>query len=190
MSKYVEETILSEHVEEIILSEYVEEILNYPNLTKEETEKLILEKNFNNPGARESLIQHNLKIVLGLANEFQGVIDLSIDELINIGAIGLIEAIDKFDGYDDVKFTKSIYLNIRKSFCTYLTKLNNMDGNLYDCYDTLVDHQVPYKDANIYVHQESTEDIILEQGTFDTIENILDEMQSQQKVKKYHKTIH
>ncbi|MDD4718834.1 MAG: hypothetical protein PHY00_03340 [Bacilli bacterium] len=190
MSKYVEETILSEHVEEIILSEYVEEILNYPNLTKEETEKLILEKKFSNPGARESLIKHNLKIVVGLANEFQGVIDLSIDELINIGAIGLIEAIDKFDGYNDIQFTKAIYLNVRKAFCNYLTALNNIDGNLYDCYDKLVEHQVPYKDANIYVKQESIEDIILENETLDTIEQILDGVQSQQKIKKHYNKIH
>ncbi len=146
--------------------------MNYPNLTKEETEKLIFEKKQNNFYARQLLINHNLKIVVGLANEFQGDIDLSIDELINIGSLGLIEAVDTYEGNNNIEFTKFIYLNIRHEFSNYLDYLNNIDKNQYQNYDKLQEKTIPFNNDETFVNQPLVEDIVLENLEVENVKHL------------------
>ncbi len=143
------------------MSKYVREIMSYPNLTKEETEKLIFEKNCGNECARELLIIHNLKIVAGLVNEFQGDIDLSDDELINIGAIGLVEAVNMYEEENNIEFSKYVYIKIRSEFNNYLNGLNKIDGNIYENYDQLNDKTISFNEDKIGYNQNPVEHFVL-----------------------------
>ncbi|MGN1295181.1 MAG: sigma-70 family RNA polymerase sigma factor, partial [Bacilli bacterium] len=52
--------------------------------------------------AREKLIVHNLRLVAHIANKYESK-DENIEDLISIGTIGLIKAIDTFSPEKDVK---------------------------------------------------------------------------------------
>ena len=54
--------------------------------------------------AREELVNGNLKLVLSLLNKFNNRCD-NLDDLFQIGCIGLLKAIDNFDLKYDVKFS-------------------------------------------------------------------------------------
>ncbi len=74
-------------------------------LTTEEMEKLFVKmKQDNDLFARELLIKGNLKLVLSLLKKFQARCD-NMDDLFQIGCIGLMKAIDNFDLSYQVKFS-------------------------------------------------------------------------------------
>ena len=52
--------------------------------------------------AREKLIVHNLRLVAHIANKYEST-DENVEDLISIGTIGLIKAIDTFSPEKDVK---------------------------------------------------------------------------------------
>ena len=65
-------------------------------LSSEEEEKYLkLYKENGDLHAREILIRHNLRLVAHVAKKYQGAEDA--DDLISVGSIGLIKAINTFD---------------------------------------------------------------------------------------------
>ena len=73
-------------------------------LTNEEMEKLFQRVKEGNKEARDILIEGNLKLVLSLLKKFQTRCD-NLDDLFQIGCIGLMKAIDNFDLAYKVKFS-------------------------------------------------------------------------------------
>ncbi len=74
---------------------YVNEFNGFPNpLTREEENKLIEKMNNGDKEARQTLINHNLRLVAHVAKKYQGSIEA--DELLSVGSIGLIKGIDSF----------------------------------------------------------------------------------------------
>ena len=69
-------------------------------------EQLDLFKRYQNGNmeAKEELINGNLKLVLSILKSFVGRCD-NMDDLFQVGCIGLIKAIDNFDLSHDVKFS-------------------------------------------------------------------------------------
>lgn len=63
-------------------------------LSKEEEQELVQKHWQGDKEAREKLITHNLRLVSHIVKKFTGT--LEIDDLISIGTIGLIKAIDSF----------------------------------------------------------------------------------------------
>ena len=63
-------------------------------------------KNYQNgdEGAKDELINGNLKLVLAILKKYAGRCD-NMDDLFQIGTVGLIKAIDNFDLSYDVKFS-------------------------------------------------------------------------------------
>ena len=70
---------------------------------KEKQELLVKIKNGDNE-AREKFIQGNLRLVLSVIQRFVGRGE-NIDDLFQIGCVGLIKAIDNFDISQDVQFS-------------------------------------------------------------------------------------
>lgn len=66
-----------------------------PLSTKEETEYLRRCKE-GDKDARDKLIEHNLRLVAHIVKKYN-MVDKETDDLISIGTIGLIKAIDTFD---------------------------------------------------------------------------------------------
>lgn len=65
-------------------------------LSKEEQYKLFIELEAGSKAAREKLIFHNLPLVIAIANKYVGV-GYSVLELFDMGCLGLIIAVDRFD---------------------------------------------------------------------------------------------
>ena len=73
-------------------------------LTSEEMEKLFQELKQGNKKAREDLVNGNLKLVLSILKRFNKK-DENMDDLFQIGCVGLLKAIDNFDLSYGVKFS-------------------------------------------------------------------------------------
>ena len=73
-------------------------------LTQEEMEELFIKMQQKDQNARDELIYGNLKLVLSILKRFNKK-DENLDDLFQIGCIGLIKAIDNFDLSYQVKFS-------------------------------------------------------------------------------------
>ena len=76
----------------------------FPLLTNTETKELLKKAKDGDKHARERLINCNLKLVFNLVRRFDNR-GYELEDLFQIGTIGLIKAIDKFDLSYDVKFS-------------------------------------------------------------------------------------
>lgn len=67
-----------------------------PPLTKEEEEMLIGKLSDGDETARSLLIERNLRLVVYIARKFENT-GINIEDLISIGTIGLIKAVNTFN---------------------------------------------------------------------------------------------
>jgi len=77
---------------------------NIKVLTNEEMLELFKKMNEGDPFAREDLINGNLKLVLSILRKFNGKVD-NLDDLFQVGCLGLVKAIDNFNTSYDVKLS-------------------------------------------------------------------------------------
>lgn len=77
---------------------------NIKVLTAEEMNALFLRLQAGDLAAKEELIQGNLKLVLSILKKYNNRTD-NMDDLFQVGVIGLIKAIDNFDLGKEVKFS-------------------------------------------------------------------------------------
>lgn len=75
-----------------------------PVLSNEEKNALLMEIKEGNQEAREKFINGNLKLVLSVIKRFYGRGE-NLDDLFQIGCIGLIKAMDNFDLEQNVQFS-------------------------------------------------------------------------------------
>lgn len=76
---------------------------DHPILTDLEFQALILRYQNGDPEAKDVIVQHNLRLVMSIAQRFSARGE--IDDLFQIGCMGLIKAIDKFNLSYKVKFS-------------------------------------------------------------------------------------
>lgn len=75
----------------------------FPPPLKSEKEKEMLEKMHNgDENAKEVLVEHNLRLVAHIIKKYYSA-DSENDELISVGTVGLIKAINTFDGSKGVR---------------------------------------------------------------------------------------
>ncbi|SNY36298.1 RNA polymerase, sigma subunit, RpoX/SigF [Orenia metallireducens] len=77
---------------------------NHKLLTENETKRLISLSQQGDRRAKDELIKHNLRLVMKIAHRFKNS-GYSIEDIFQIGSIGLIKAIDGFDLSKGVKFS-------------------------------------------------------------------------------------
>ena len=75
-----------------------------PVLSNEEMQELFRKMNQGDQSAKEELILGNLKLVLSMVQRFAHRTD-NMDDLFQIGCVGLIKAIDNFDLKHEVRFS-------------------------------------------------------------------------------------
>jgi RNA polymerase primary sigma factor len=98
---------------------YINNIKKIPLLTFEEELNLSREIQNGSAAARNKLIEANLRLVVKIAREsFAG--DISLQDLIQEGNIGLIHAAEKYDHLKQVKFSTYATLWIRQAISRYL----------------------------------------------------------------------
>lgn len=77
---------------------------NIKVLTSDEITTLFKKMKEGDTFAREDLINGNLKLVLSIIKKFSGKVD-NLDDLFQVGCLGLVKAIDNFDISYDVKLS-------------------------------------------------------------------------------------
>lgn len=75
-----------------------------PVLKEREKERLLREMRAGKTGAREELINGNLRLVLSVVQRF-ATRGENLDDLFQVGCIGLIKSIDNFDTSQNVRFS-------------------------------------------------------------------------------------
>lgn len=75
-----------------------------PLLKEKDKARLLREVKAGNKNAREELIQGNLRLVLSVIQRFTGRGE-NLDDLFQVGCIGLIKSIDNFDVTQQVRFS-------------------------------------------------------------------------------------
>lgn len=93
-------------MEKTSLTKYMEEISTHTLLNVEEEQylaKIIQEKSKKSEGARQKLIESNLKLVCLIAGEYKNY-GVAFDDLIAEGNTGLIEAANRFGPGHDARF--------------------------------------------------------------------------------------
>ena len=77
---------------------------NIKVLTNEEMKELFIKMKEGNPFAKDDLVNGNLKLVLSILKKYNNRCD-NMDDLFQVGCVGLIKAIDNFDLAHEVKFS-------------------------------------------------------------------------------------
>ena len=95
-----------------------------PLLTEDEKKELFKEIKKGNEVAREKYIRGNLRLVLSILQRFSNSNE-NVDDLFQIGCIGLIKAVDNFDDTLNVKFSTYAVPMISGELKRYLRD-NNM----------------------------------------------------------------
>lgn len=90
---------------------------------QEEADAIELLKTEPEP-ARQTLIEHNLRLVVYIARRFENT-GINIEDLISIGTIGLIKAINTFDPYKNIKLATYASRCIENEILMFLRKINN-----------------------------------------------------------------
>ena len=94
-----------------------------PPLSKEDEAKTLamLDNDFDK--AREKLIVHNLRLVVYIAKKFEST-GIGIEDLISIGTIGLIKAVNTFSVEKNIKLATYASRCIENEILMYLRKTN------------------------------------------------------------------
>lgn len=92
-------------------------------LSKEEEAKTLAKLNTDFENARETLIVHNLRLVVYIAKKFEST-GIGIEDLISIGTIGLIKAVNTFSVEKNIKLATYASRCIENEILMYLRKTN------------------------------------------------------------------
>ncbi len=92
-----------------------------PPLEKDEEEAAIAALMAGDQEARQSLIEHNLRLVVYIARRFENT-GVNIEDLISIGTIGLIKAIGTFDPAKRIKLATYASRCIENEILMFLRK--------------------------------------------------------------------
>lgn len=84
-------------------SYYLSEINKIPLLTLEEETALATKVFSGDKSAQKKLVEHNLRFVIKIANQYQGFMD--IEDLITEGNMRLMHAAEKFNPANNAKFS-------------------------------------------------------------------------------------
>ncbi len=90
-------------------------------LSSEDEEKLIENLKNGDESVRTILIEHNLRLVVYIAQKFEKS-SVGIEDLISIGTIGLIKAINSFDANKNIKIATYASRCIENEILMYMRK--------------------------------------------------------------------
>jgi RNA polymerase sporulation-specific sigma factor len=96
-----------------------------PPLTREEEERVMDNIMNHAPNAREPLITHNLRLVVYIARKFESP-SANVEDLISIGTIGLIKAVNTFCPERNIKFATYASRCIENEILMYLRKTSQL----------------------------------------------------------------
>ena len=93
-------------------------------LTPEEEQAVVKRLNDGDVNAKNELIERNLRLVVYIARRFENT-GLNLEDLISIGTIGLIKAINTFKSAKSIKLATYASRCIENEILMYLRKVSN-----------------------------------------------------------------
>lgn len=97
-----------------------------PPLKGEEERKVIDQAVSENQKARDTLIEHNLRLVVYVAKRYDNSTNCPLEDLISIGTIGLVKAINTFKADKNIKLATYASRCIENEILMYLRKNNKI----------------------------------------------------------------
>ena len=95
-----------------------------PPLEPEEEQRVFEALERGDPAARETLITHNLRLVVYIAKKFESA-GVSVEDIISIGTIGLIKAVNTFIPGKKIKLATYASRCIENEILMFLRKSSN-----------------------------------------------------------------
>ena len=99
-------------------------------LNKEEERELLFALSSGNQHAKDILIEHNLRLVIYVAKKYDGTTYGSLEDLISIGTIGLVKAIQTFDIEKNIKLATYASRCIENEILMHLRKTNKLKAEI------------------------------------------------------------
>ncbi|OAJ73772.1 sporulation sigma factor SigE [Brevibacillus sp. SKDU10] len=96
-----------------------------PPLTREEEEVLLARLPSGDGAVRSMLIERNLRLVVYIARKFENT-GINIEDLVSIGTIGLIKAVNTFDPEKNIKLATYASRCIENEILMYLRRNNKI----------------------------------------------------------------
>ena len=100
-----------------------------PPLTKQEEQEIFARLTENDPTARKCLIEHNLRLVVYIAKKFEST-GIGIEDLVSIGTIGLIKAVNTFCPTKNIKLATYASRCIENEILMFLRKSSQYRNEL------------------------------------------------------------
>ena len=100
-----------------------------PPLTKEEETAVFLRLTNNDVDARKTLIVHNLRLVVYIAKKFEST-GIGIEDLVSIGTIGLIKAVNTFCPTKNIKLATYASRCIENEILMHLRKTGSQRNEI------------------------------------------------------------
>ena len=121
LKKLLEKLLLSENAVHYLCGT---EVLPHP--LDAETESALLQKIAEgDQSAKDTLVEHNLRLVVFLAKKFESS-GLDMEDLVSVGTIGLIKAINSFKAEKQIKLATYASRCIENEILMYLRKLSKI----------------------------------------------------------------
>ena len=95
-----------------------------PPMTREEEARFISMLSGDSVDAKQALIERNLRLVVYIARRFENT-GINIEDLISIGTIGLIKAINTYDADKNIKLATYASRCIENEILMFLRKTSN-----------------------------------------------------------------
>ena len=100
-----------------------------PPLEPKEEEELLEKLSNNDLEARQTLVERNLRLVVYIAKKFENT-GIGIEDLISIGTIGLMKAINTFNTGKNIKLATYASRCIENEILMYLRRSNRIKGEI------------------------------------------------------------
>lgn len=92
-------------------------------LSEQEETEILLKMETEEEWAKQQLIEHNLRLVVYIAKKFESA-DADVEDLISIGSVGLIKAINSFKPDKNIKIATYASKCIENEILMYLRKIS------------------------------------------------------------------
>lgn len=100
-----------------------------PPLTKEEEDDLVNKLILGNESVRSTLIERNLRLVVYIAKKFENT-GIGIEDLISVGTIGLIKAVNTFQPKKKIKLATYASRCIENEILMYLRRNSKIKAEI------------------------------------------------------------
>jgi len=163
---------------------------SFPQPLSDDEEKKYLELHYqNDKHARDILIQHNLRLVAHVAKKYESKYD-SLEDLISIGTIGLIKAIDTYSNDKQTKLATYAARCINNEILMHLrtNKKRSLDISLSDSIGTDKDGSEIQLQDIIIAPQKEISQIIELKDNLSSLEKYLSVLNEREKdiiIKRY-----